>query len=103
MPAKKYVVTLAAEERGRLTGLVSAGRRLARTITRARILLLADASGGGPGWLAFGSSCRAPSGTTRPQAIWPAGCRSTTMTGSGSRHGRTPSECCCAVEVARLH
>lgn len=48
--AKKYLVTLTAEERVRLTGLVSAGRRSALTITRARILLKADQATGGPAW-----------------------------------------------------
>jgi transposase len=50
MPAKKYLVTLTPEERDHLTGLVSAGKRSARTITRARVLLLADQAAGGPGW-----------------------------------------------------
>jgi hypothetical protein len=40
MPAKKYVVTLTPVERDHLTGLVSAGERSARTMTRARVLLL---------------------------------------------------------------
>jgi len=48
--AKKYLVTLTAEERDRLTGLVSAGKRSALTITRARILLKADQADGGPAW-----------------------------------------------------
>jgi transposase len=50
MPQKKYLVTLTAEEREWLTGLVSAGRRSALTITRARILLKADQADGGPAW-----------------------------------------------------
>ena len=50
MPNKKYLVTLTPEERDRLTGLVSAGKRSALTITRARILLKADQAGGGPAW-----------------------------------------------------
>jgi hypothetical protein len=48
--AKKYLVTLTPEEHDRLTALVSAGRRSALTITRARILLKADQAGGGPAW-----------------------------------------------------
>jgi len=48
--AKKYVVTLTADERQRLTGLVSAGKRSALTITRGRILLKADQADGGPAW-----------------------------------------------------
>jgi transposase len=50
MPQKKYLVTLTAEERDRLTALVSAGKRSALTITRARILLKADQADGGPAW-----------------------------------------------------
>lgn len=50
MPKKKYLVTLTPEERERLTALVSAGRRAALTITRARILLKADSADGGPAW-----------------------------------------------------
>ena len=48
--AKKYLVTLTAQEREWLTGLVSAGKRSALTITRARILLKADQADGGPAW-----------------------------------------------------
>jgi transposase len=48
--AKRYLVTLTAEERRWLTGLVSAGKRSALTITRARILLKADQADGGPAW-----------------------------------------------------
>jgi transposase len=47
---KKYLVTLTAEERQRLTALVSAGKRSALTITRARVLLKADQAEGGPAW-----------------------------------------------------
>jgi hypothetical protein len=47
---KKYLVTLTPEERAWLTGLVSAGKRSALTITRARILLKADQAEGGPAW-----------------------------------------------------
>jgi transposase len=50
MPHKKYLVTLTADERLWLTGLVSAGKRSALTITRARILLKADQAEGGPAW-----------------------------------------------------
>ena len=50
MPVKRYVVTLTSDERGQLEALVRAGKRSARAITRARILLLADQGGGGPGW-----------------------------------------------------
>ncbi len=50
MPKKKYLVTLTAEERDGLTGLLSAGKRSALTLTRARILLKADQADGGPAW-----------------------------------------------------
>jgi transposase len=50
MPAKRYVVELSPEERQELTRLVSAGKRSARTLTRARILLKADQAQGGPAW-----------------------------------------------------
>lgn len=49
-PAKQYKVTLTPDERGRLDALTTAGKRAARTITRARILLLTDQGDGGPGW-----------------------------------------------------
>jgi transposase len=48
--AKKYLVTLTPDERDRLSGLVSAGKRSTLTITRARILLKADQADGGPAW-----------------------------------------------------
>jgi Homeodomain-like domain len=50
MPIKRYVVTLTADERARLGGLTRGGRLSARTVTRARILLLADQGEDGPGW-----------------------------------------------------
>jgi hypothetical protein len=50
MPQKKYLVTLPPEERQQLAKLLSAGKRSARTLTRARTLLLADQAGGGPAW-----------------------------------------------------
>lgn len=46
----KYVVTLTAEERADLTVLVRTGRRAARTILHAQVLLKADVAAGGPGW-----------------------------------------------------
>ena len=42
---KKYLVTLTPDERTWLTDLISAGKRSALAITRARILLKADADG----------------------------------------------------------
>jgi transposase len=50
MPQKKYLVTLTADEREHLAGLLSAGKRSALTLTRARILLKADQADGGPAW-----------------------------------------------------
>jgi transposase len=50
MPQKKYLVTLTVEERRDLAKLVSAGKRSARTLTHARILLKADQAEGGPAW-----------------------------------------------------
>jgi len=50
MSQKKYRVTLTEEERQDLEGLVNKGKAAARTITRARVLLKADASDDGPAW-----------------------------------------------------
>jgi hypothetical protein len=50
MPAKIYKVTLTIEERHSLQELVSQGKRAARAITHARILLLADANQACGGW-----------------------------------------------------
>jgi transposase len=45
---KKYIVTLTPEERGMLQAMLSKGRAAARKLTRARILLRADAGVSGP-------------------------------------------------------
>jgi transposase len=50
MPQKKYLVTLTDEEQQHLNALLSAGKRSALTLTRARILLKADQAEGGPAW-----------------------------------------------------
>jgi hypothetical protein len=50
MPAKRYLVTLSADERGQLEALTRSGKRSACTLLRARILLLADQAESGPGW-----------------------------------------------------
>jgi transposase len=50
MTTKRYLVTLTADEREQLQAMVRTGKRSARTITRARILLKADQAGGGPAW-----------------------------------------------------
>lgn len=48
--AKKYRVTLTADERTMLTALITSGRAPARTLTHARIRLKADQVAGGPAW-----------------------------------------------------
>src|ERR1700682_5584055 len=48
--AKKYVVTLTAEERAELIAVVSSGKRSALAITLARNLLKADEGPRGPDW-----------------------------------------------------
>ena len=47
---KRYRVTLTAEERKELEGLIAAGRGAANKLLHARILLKADQALGGPGW-----------------------------------------------------
>jgi transposase len=47
---KKYKVTLTAEERNSLQGLIAAGKAAALKLTRARVLLKADAAPGAPAW-----------------------------------------------------
>ena len=47
--AKKYKVTLTAEERGELRAMISKGKADARKLAHARILLQADEAAGGPG------------------------------------------------------
>ena len=48
--AKKYRVTLTADECSMLTSMINAGTAPARTLTHARILLKADEAPGGPAW-----------------------------------------------------
>jgi hypothetical protein len=48
--AKRYRVTLTAEERDELDRMISRGKADARKLAHARVLLLADASEAGPGW-----------------------------------------------------
>jgi hypothetical protein len=50
MPAKRYKVTLTAEEREVLLTLISQGTTAAKKLTRARILLQADQGLQGPAW-----------------------------------------------------
>jgi transposase len=47
---KKYVVKLSDTERERLNTLIHSGKHPARQLTKARILLKADASKAGEGW-----------------------------------------------------
>src|SRR4029077_6869806 len=47
---KKYVVRLSAQEREQLEALVRKSKGPARRLLKARILLKADVSEGGPGW-----------------------------------------------------
>src|ERR687883_1478441 len=48
--AKKYRVTLTADERDELERLLARGKADVRTIKHAQILLKADEAQGGPGW-----------------------------------------------------
>jgi transposase len=48
--AKRYRVTLTAEEREALDRMISRGKADARKLAHARVLLHADASEGGPDW-----------------------------------------------------
>lgn len=48
--SNKYLVTLTGEERAALETLIAGGKRAARTLAHARILLKADATAAGPGW-----------------------------------------------------
>jgi len=47
---KKYLVTLAPDEREQLTALIAAGKAAAKKLAHARILLKADSAEGGPAW-----------------------------------------------------
>jgi transposase len=47
---KKYKVTLTAEERQHLSGLIATGKAAAQKLAHARILLKADAADGGLAW-----------------------------------------------------
>jgi len=47
---KKYVVKLTDDERKRLDTLIGSGKHSAQRLTKARILLKADASDAGEGW-----------------------------------------------------
>jgi transposase len=47
---KRYKVTLTAEERNSLQGLIAAGKASAQKLAHARMLLKADGAPGGPAW-----------------------------------------------------
>jgi transposase len=47
---KKYIVTLTAEERASLQEMIAVGKRAARTLAHARILLKADVREEEPAW-----------------------------------------------------
>ena len=47
---KKYIVTLSDTEREKLNALIHSGKHPAQKLLKARVLLKADASGGGEGW-----------------------------------------------------
>ena len=49
--AKRYRVTLTAEERGELERMITRGKADARKLAHARVLLQADEADGGPGWV----------------------------------------------------
>ena len=49
--AKRYRVTLTAEERGGLERMIARGKADARKLAHARVLLQADEADGGPGWV----------------------------------------------------
>ena len=49
--AKRYRVTLTAEERDSLERMISRGKADARKLAHARVLLQADEAEGGPGWI----------------------------------------------------
>lgn len=51
MAAKKYIVELTPEERGRLEAMIEKGKTSAKAVLKARILLKADRAEGAPGWL----------------------------------------------------
>ena len=50
MANKKFIVRLSADERKRLSDLISKGKAAAKTILKARILLKADQSEAGESW-----------------------------------------------------
>jgi hypothetical protein len=59
---KKYIVTLAADERQTLLDLIASGKAAAKKLAHARILLKADAAEGGPAWPAPHRRMGEPSG-----------------------------------------
>ena len=73
MPTKRYLVEVTAEEREHMKQLVSSGRRLDRTITRARIQLQADhASADRPGTTAASPRPSAAERRCSTKSHWPS-------------------------------
>ena len=69
---KKYVVRLSAEEREQLQALIRKGKSPAKRLLKARILLKADVSDAGEGWVVIARSSR----RSIPAPRWPTGCAS---------------------------
>jgi transposase len=66
---KIYIVTLTSEERAMLRELISSGKAAARKISHARVLLKADSSEGGPGWIDFTISQAIDIGTATVERV----------------------------------
>ena len=79
---KKYVVKLTEEERERLDTLIRSGKHSAQKLTKARILLKADASEAGEAW-------RVTAGSLRPWT--PASRRSPEPDSNWLKKGSMPS------------
>src|SRR5262249_55766149 len=91
---KKYVVRLSAQEREQLQALVRKGKGPARRLLKARILLKADVSEGGPGW----SDSKIIAGHQRVDALP----RAQTTGGRGVRGGVEPQAACDACGGAHF-
>jgi|CXWL01.1.fsa_nt_gi hypothetical protein len=66
---KRYVVTLTAEERRALQGLIAAGKGSTRKLTHARILLKADSKSARPASRRSAQRAQKPSRRTVPAAV----------------------------------
>lgn len=67
-PNKRYVVRLEPAEREQLEQLVSVGKGAAARLTRARVLLQADQSESGPGWV----DAQISEGLAQANVVYPA-------------------------------